>query len=53
MLVGDIWRKPLIDLTKLDKMSCNAFSYGDIPDPFLHLRSSKMEQLKAIDALDK
>ena len=53
MLVGDIWSKPLIDVTKLAKISCKAFSYGAIPDPFLDLRSSKMEQMKGIDALKK
>ena len=49
MLVGDIWRKPLIELTKLAKISCKAFSYGVIPDPFLNLRSSKKEEMKRID----
>ena len=38
-------------MTKLAKISCEAFSYGVIPDPFLVLRSSKMEQMKGIDAL--
>ena len=51
MLVGDIWRKPLIELTKLAKISCKVFSYGAIPDLFPDLRSSKMEQMKGIDAL--
>ena len=51
MLVGDIWRKPLIELTKLAKISCKMFSYGAIPDPFVDLSSSKMEQMKGIDAL--
>ena len=53
MLVVDIWRKLLIYLSKLAKISCKAFSYGVIPDPFLHLRSSKMKQMKGIDALEK
>jgi hypothetical protein len=29
------------------------FNYGVIPDPFLHLRSSKVEQMKGIDVLKK
>ena len=49
LLLGDIWRKPLIELTKLAKISCKEFSYGVIPDPFLHLRSSMLEQMKGID----
>ena len=53
MLVGDIWRKSLIEFTKLAKISCKVFSYGVIPDPFLHLRSSKMKHMKGIDALEK
>ena len=48
MLVGDIWRKSLIELTKVGKISRKAFSYGAIPDLFLDLRSSKMEQMKGI-----
>ena len=52
-LVGDIWRKPLIELTKLAKISREAFSYGAIPDPFLHLRNLKMDQMKGIDAMKK
>ena len=51
MLVGDIWRKPLIELTKLAKISYKVFIYGVIPDPFLDLRSCKMEQMKGIDAM--
>jgi hypothetical protein len=51
--VGDIWRKPLIELTKSAKISCKAFSYGAIPDPLADLRSSKMKQMKGIDALQK
>ena len=46
ILVGDIWRKSLIELTKLAKISCKAFNYGAIPDLFLDPRSSKMEQMK-------
>jgi len=38
-------------LTKLAKLACKAFSYGVIPDPFLNLRSSKMKQMKGIDAM--
>ena len=53
MLVEDIWIKPLIELTKFAKISFKAFSYGVIPDPFLDLRSSKMEQAKGIDAFHK
>ena len=53
ILVGDIWRKPLIELTKLAKISCKTFSYGVIPDPFFVLRSREMEQMKGIDALKK
>ena len=48
MLAGDIWRKPLIELTKSAKISCKAFSYGVIPDLFLHLRSSEMEKWKVL-----
>ena len=51
LLVGDIWRKRLIKLTKLAKISCKVFSYGAIPDLFLDLRSSKMEQMKGVDAM--
>ena len=50
---GYIWIKPLIEFTNLAKISCEAFSYGVIPDPFLHLRSSKMEQMKGIDPVKK
>ena len=50
MLDGEDWRKPLIELTKLAKLACNTFRYGAIPDPFLDLRSSKMEQMKDVDA---
>ena len=39
--------------TKLAKRLCKAFSYGVIPDPFVHLGSSKMDQTKGIDALKK
>ena len=53
MLVGDIWRKPLIELTKLAKISGKLFSYGVIPDLFFDLRSSKMEQMKGIGELKK
>ena len=53
LLVGDISRKPLIELTKSANISCNSFSYVVIPDPFLDLRSSKMDQLKGIDAMKK
>ena len=49
MLVGDIGRKTLIELTKLAKISCKAFSYSAIPDLFLDLRSSKMEKTKGIE----
>jgi len=51
MLVGDIWRKPLIELTKLAKISCKLLSYGAIPDLLPDLRSSKMEQMKGINVL--
>ena len=51
MLVGDIWRNPLIDLTNSAKMSCKVLNYGAIPDQFLNLRSPKMEQRKGIDVL--
>ena len=51
MLVGDIGRKTLIELTKFAKISCKAFSYDDTSDPFLDLRSSKIEQMKGIYAL--
>ena len=40
-------------MTKLAKLSCEAFIYGVIPDPFLNLRSCKMEKMKGIDALKK
>ena len=40
-------------MTKSAKISCKAFSYGAIPDPFLDLRSSKMEQMIGINALQK
>ena len=53
MLVVDIWRKPLIELAKSAKISCKAFSYGAIPDLFVDLRSSKMDQMKGIDMLKK
>jgi hypothetical protein len=53
MLVGDIWRKPLIELTKSAKISCKAFSYGAFPDPFFDLRSPRMKQMKGIDDLQK
>ena len=61
MLVGNIFiyvvgrylKKPLIELTTLAKISCKLFSYGVIPDPFLDLRSSKIEQMKGIDAMKK
>jgi len=53
LLLGDIWRKPLIELTKLAKISSKALSYGVVPDPFLNLRSSKMKQIKGIVALKK
>ena len=46
-------KKPLIKLTKFAKTSCKVFSDGAIPDPFLDLKSSKMEQTKGIDALKK
>ena len=51
MLVGDISRNSLIELTKLAKISCKAFSYGATPDLFLDLISTKMEQMKGSDAL--
>ena len=50
MLVGDICRKPLIQLSKLAKISCKAYSYGVIPGPFLNLKHSKKEQMNGIDA---
>ena len=53
MLVGDIWRKPLIELTKLARISCKLFSYGVIPDLFLNLSSCKMEQMKGSTAMKK
>jgi len=53
MLEEDIWRTPLTELTKLAKVSCKAFSYGVVPDPFLELRSSKIKQIKDIDAMNK
>jgi len=53
VLVGDIWRKPLIEFTKSAKISWKAFRHGVIPDPFLDLRRSKVEQMKGIDALTK
>ena len=53
MLVGDIWREPLIELTKLAKVSYKLLSYGVIPDPFLDLRSSEMEQMKVIGIIQK
>ena len=40
-------------MTKLAKISCKVFNYGAISDPLLDLRSSKMEQIKGIDALQK
>ena len=49
MLMGDIWWKPLIELTKSAKISSKAFSYGAIPDLFLDPRSS----MKGIDVLKK
>ena len=51
MLVGDILRKPLIELTKLANISCKVFRYRAIPHLFPDLRSSKMEQMKGIDAI--
>ena len=51
MLVGDIWRIPLIELTKLATLSSKLFSYGVIPDPFLNLRSFKMEEMKDTDPM--
>ena len=53
MMVGDIWRKPLIELRKLAKIACKTFSYGAIPDPFLGVRSSTMERMNDIDAVKK
>ena len=53
ILVGNIWRKPLIELTKLAKISYKLFSYGVIPDLFLDLRSSKMEEMERFDAMIK
>ena len=52
MLGGDIWRKPLLELTKLSKISCKACSCV-IPDWFVDLRTYKMEQIKGIDATKK
>ena len=46
-------RKHLIELTKLAKISCKLCRHGVIPDPFLELSSSKMEQMKGIDAMKK
>ena len=51
MLVEDIRRNALIEFTKSAKISCKEFSYGVSSNPFLDLRSSKMEQMKGIDAL--
>ena len=53
MLVGDISRKPLIELTKSAKIPCKAFSYGATADPFLDLISSDVEQMKGIDTMKK
>ena len=53
MLEWDVWRKPLIELTKSAKISWKAFSYGAIPDLFIDLRDSKMEQMKGINKLKK
>ena len=53
MLVGDIWRKPLIELTKLAEVSWKLFSYGVIPDLILDVRGFKMEQMKGIDVPEK
>ena len=53
VLMWDIWRKPLIALAKSAKILCKAFSYGAIPDPFLDLRSSKMDQIKVVDVFQK
>ena len=35
------------------KISCKLFSYGDITDPLLDLRSCAMKQMKGIDAMEK
>ena len=53
MLVGDILRTPLIELTNLAKISCKLFRYGVISDPILNLRSCKIEQMEGIDAMKK
>ena len=53
VLVGDIWRKPLIKMTKSAKISCKAFSYGAIPDLLIGPTCSKMEQMNGINALQK
>ena len=39
--------------TKLAKMAFKAFSYCVIPDLSINLRSSKIEQMKGIDAMKK
>ena len=53
MLVGNIWRKVLIDLAKSAKILCEAWNYGAIPDLFLGLICSKMEQMKSIATMKK
>ena len=51
MLGGDIWREPLIELDKLAKRSCKLFSHDVTLDPFLDLKSSKMEKMEDTDAI--
>ena len=53
MFVGDLWRKPPIEMTKLAKLLCKAFSYGANPDLFLDPRSSKVDQMKGVDVFKK
>ena len=50
ILVVNIRRKPIIELSKLAKTSCKLFGYAVIPDPFHNLRSSKTEKMKGVDA---
>ena len=54
MLAGDKYLKnPLIQLPKLTRISCKAFGYGVISDPFHDPRGSKKEKMEGIDALKK
>ena len=51
--VGGRYLKKTIELTKLARISCKVFSYSTIHDPFIDLKSSKIEQMKRINALKK